>query len=130
MVCNWLVLSELLFFVAACSKSGNWFPDPICRALPTSNYTPKIVLCSSFDIFNAIGPAEWSQSAIAAVLTSVAFVIFACFITGFVCGCLCHKNKQTFKIFWTTRQTKSYEGQQFHSKVSVSQNLEMTENVA
>ena len=56
------------------------------------------------------------------------FLIFACFITGFICGCLCHKNKLSFKIFWMTGDTN--DGQQFPNKVSVSQDLEMTENVA
>lgn len=102
--------------------------------LVTGSYLPYstntkccIIIYNSYDTLNA-GISAWSQGTIAALLTSVTVLIFACFITGFICCCLWHKNKQSFKIFWTTGHTN--EGQQFPNRVSVTQDLEMIENVA
>ena len=56
------------------------------------------------------------------------FLLFACLITGFISGCLCHKYKQSLKI--VRKAGHSNEGQTFPSKVSASLDLEMIENVA
>ena len=56
------------------------------------------------------------------------FLLFVCFVTGFISGCLGHKYKKSLKIVWKTRQ--SNEGRPFPSEVSVSHDLETIENVA
>ena len=72
----------------------------------------------------------WSQSIIIAAVSAGTFLMLIVFISGFICGCLCKKCKQSFKnqIVRTIGQTT--EGQPFGSKSSVSHNLEMIENVA
>ena len=81
---------------------------------------------SSF-YFYIIGSTTWIQSTIIAVITTVTFLILTFIITGFICGCLCHRNKLS-KTVRKTRHTN--EGRQFPSEVSVPHDLEMIENVA
>ena len=77
-------------------------------------------------------PADSNLSTITVTVISVMVAIIVFFTTGFICGCLCHKYKQS--ILALCKTSDPIDQSSTDSKVKQPQDLhaelEMTENVA